>query len=159
MSGAAESAEALISRMLRETRTIAVVGASPDPFRASHYVMAYLQARGYRTLPVNPRAAGTTINGERVYASLDELPGPVEMVDVFRNSAAAAETVDEAIAQKERLGIRFVWLQLGVINPSALRRAEAAGLRAVQDKCIKVEYARLFGSAPRGSLPEIDALA
>jgi uncharacterized protein len=144
-------------RLLRESETIAVVGASPDPFRASHYVMAYLQARGYRCLPVNPRAAGTTINGERVAARLADLAAPVHLVpvhlvNVFRNSAAAAESVDEAILLKDVLRIRGIWLQLGVVNEPAAQRARAAGLLVVQDRCIKIEYARLLGSAPRASI-------
>jgi uncharacterized protein len=141
-----------IPRLLRESETIAVIGASPDPFRASHYVMAYLQARGYRCLPVNPRAAGTSINGERVAARLADLAAPVHLVDVFRNSAAAAESVDEAIELKDALRIRGVWLQLGVVNEPAAQRARAAGLLVVQDRCIKIEYARLLGSAPRASI-------
>jgi hypothetical protein len=88
---------------------------------------------------------GQDILGERVYAALAEVPGPVEMIDVFRSSHAAAQVVDEAISQKDRLGVRFIWMQLGVRNDEAARRASAAGLAVIMDRCIKIEFARLFG--------------
>lgn len=141
--------DAAIRRILAGTSTIAVIGASPNPTRASNYVMAYLQQRGYRCIPVNPTAAGREINGERVHASLAEIAEPVQLVDVFRNSDSAGEAVDEAIALKDRLGIAAVWLQLGVRDDAAASRARLAGLGIVMDLCIKVEYARLFGSKHR----------
>ncbi len=133
----------LLRRIFEETSTIAIVGASPDPARASNYVMAFLQARGWRTIPVNPNELGQTINGERVYGSLDEVPVPVQMVDIFRRSTAAGRCVDEAIALRQRLGIRFVWMQLGVRDDAAAARAEAAGLVVVMDRCPKIELPRL----------------
>lgn len=136
-----------LRRIFAETRTIAVVGASPDPMRASNYVMAFLQSCGYRTIPVNPAESGRSINGEVVVASLADITDPVELVDVFRRSSAAGDVVDDAIDARARLGIRFVWLQLGVRDDAAARRAEAAGLAIVMDRCPKIEYPRLFGAA------------
>ena len=137
--------DAEIRRVLRDTRTVAIVGASPNWVRPSNFVMKYLQGKGYRVIPVNPRAAGQTILGETVYADLADVPEHVQMVDVFRASDAAGEIVDQAIALKERLGIHTVWLQLGVRNDAAAARAEAAGLAVVMDRCVKIEYGRLFG--------------
>lgn len=131
--------------ILRQTRTIAMVGASPSWVRPSNFAMKYLQGKGYRVIPVNPAAAGQEILGERVYSALADVPGPVEMVDVFRTSAAAGTAVDDAIAVKDRLGIRFIWMQLGVRNDAAAERARAAGLEVIMDRCVKIEYGRLFG--------------
>ncbi len=131
--------------ILRRTRTIAMVGASPSWVRPSNFAMKYLQGKGYRVIPVNPAAAGQEILGERVYPALADVPGPVEMVDVFRTSAAAGTAVDDAIAVKDRLGIRFIWMQLGVRNDAAAERARAAGLEVIMDRCVKIEYGRLFG--------------
>lgn len=135
-----------IGEMLRQTRSIAMVGASPSWSRPSNFVMKYLQEKGYRVIPVNPTAMGQDILGERVYPALAEVPGPVDMIDVFRASHAAAAVVDEAISHKDRLGIRFIWMQLGVRNEEAARRASAAGLAVIMDRCIKIEFARLFGT-------------
>jgi predicted CoA-binding protein len=134
-----------LRRILKQTRTIAMIGASPSWVRPSNFAMKYLQGKGYRVIPVNPRAAGEEVLGERVYGTLGEVPGPVETVDVFRASDAAGEAVDDAIALKDRLGIRFVWLQLGVRNDEAARRANAAGIEVIMDRCVKIEYGRLFG--------------
>jgi predicted CoA-binding protein len=125
--------------ILEGVRAIAVVGASPRPERPSHRVMAYLQRRGYRTIPVNPNAAGLTINGEQVYTSLAEVPEPVDMVDVFRRSEAAGAAVDDAIA----VGAKVVWMQLGVRDDVAAARAEAAGLKVVMNRCPAIEIPRL----------------
>src|SRR5262249_59445514 len=129
--------------ILAEVKTIAVVGASPRSHRPSHGVMRYLQRHGYRAIPVNPFAAGGTINGERVYASLAAvaagLPGKIDMVDVFRGSDAAGGVVDEAIA----VGARIVWMQLGVRDDAAATRAEAKGLRVVMNRCPAIEMPRL----------------
>jgi predicted CoA-binding protein len=138
--------------VLSGAETIAVVGASPSPLRASHYVMAYLQSRGYRTIPVNPYAVGREINGEQVYARLADVPAPVDLVDVFRNSSAAADAVDQALAEKDRLGLKSIWMQLGVRNGAAASRAEAAGVAVVMDRCPKIEYPRLFGAAHRSTI-------
>ena len=133
------TSDAEIRRVLTETRTIALVGASPKPERDSHEVMAYLQSRGYRVIPVNPVCAGDTILGETVRASLLEIDEPIDMVDVFRNSEAAGPVTDEAIAAKART----VWMQLGVVNEPAAARARKAGLTAIMDRCPKIEIPRL----------------
>ena len=125
--------------ILESVRTIAVVGASPRRERPSHRVMAYLQRRGYRTIPVNPNAAGGTINGERCYASLAEVPEPVDMVDVFRRPEFAGGVVDEAIT----VGAKVVWMQLGVRDDAAAARAEDAGLEVVMNRCPAIEIPRL----------------
>ena len=141
-----------IRRILRRTRTIAMVGASANWVRPSNFAMKYLQAKGYRVVPVNPRAAGGEILGETVYASIADVPGRFEMVDVFRNAEAAGDVVDEAIAIKDDKGVETVWMQLGVRNDEAAARAEAAGLNVVMDRCPKIEYARLTGELSWGGV-------
>jgi predicted CoA-binding protein len=125
--------------ILEGVHTIAVVGASPRRERPSHRVMAYLQRRGYRAIPVHPNAAGGTINGERVYALLAEVPEPIDMVDVFRRTEAAGVVVDQAIA----IGAKVVWMQLGVRDDAAASRAEMAGLKVVMNRCPAIEIPRL----------------
>ena len=127
-----------IAQLLTETRTIALVGASDRPDRASHGVMKFLLAQGYQVTPVNPVLAGQDLLGKTVVGTLAEA-GPVDLVDIFRNSEAAGPIVDEAI----ELGAKAVWMQLGVINPKAAARAEAAGLNVVMDHCPKIEIPRL----------------
>lgn len=134
-----------LSELLHHTRTIALVGASDRPNRPSHDVMRYLQTHGYRVYPVNPQLAGKRIHGEQVRASLDEIDDTIDMVDIFRNSAAAGEVVDQAIA----IGAKSVWMQIGVINEEAAARAEAAGLKVVMDRCPKIDIRRL-NVAPAG---------
>ena len=131
--------DAYLRDILTSVRTIAVVGASPRPHRPSHGVMRYLQRHGYRAIPVNPFAAGGTILGERCYASLAEVPEPIDMVDIFRRSEHAGAAVDDAIA----VGARAVWLQLGVIDRAAAARAEAHGIQVVMDRCPAIEIPRL----------------
>jgi predicted CoA-binding protein len=138
-----------LAEILRGTKTIALVGASPSPDRDSHDVMSFLQHAGYRVIPVNPNG-GETILGEKVYASLAGVPAPFEMVDIFRKSSDAADVTDEAIAVAREKGIRAVWMQLGIRDDAAAARAEAAGLRVVMDRCTKIEHARL-GGARRGA--------
>ena len=129
-----------ISELLQNARTIALVGASDNPGRASFGVMKFLQDQGYRVIPVNPRITGEHVHGEFVWRELAQIGEPIDIVDVFRNSEDAAGVVDEAIA----VGAKAVWMQLGVINDAAASRAEAAGLKVVMDRCPKIEFAR-FG--------------
>lgn len=135
--------DADIAALLDETRTIALVGASDRPDRPSYGVMATLQAHGYRVFPVNPQLAGEHIHGEFVWNGLHDIGVPIDMVDIFRNSAAAGDVVDEAIAA----GAKAVWMQLGVVNEEAARRAESAGMKVVMDHCPAIEIRRL-GLAP-----------
>lgn len=129
-------------RILMTSKTIAMVGLSADPMRPSHFAAIYLLSEGgYDVIPVNPRYAGQTILDQPVYAALRDIPRPVDIVDVFRRSAEAPALADEAIA----IGAKVFWLQLGVINDEAGRRARAAGLDFVQDRCVKIEHARFFG--------------
>ncbi|HUO54302.1 MAG TPA: CoA-binding protein [Rhodoblastus sp.] len=132
-------ADELIARILRETRTIALIGASRNPLRPSHEVMAFLQGRGYRVLPVNPGLAGQILHGEKVWASLAEIPEPVDMVDIFRRSDAVPPVADQAIAK----GVKFVWMQLGVRHDEAAAKAEAAGLTVIMNRCPAIEIPRL----------------
>ena len=131
--------DAFLRDILTSVRTVAVVGASPRPHRASHRVMRFLQQQGYRTIPVNPFAAGDAILGERCFAALCEIPEPVDMVDIFRRSEFAGATVDEAIA----IGSGVVWMQLGVVDQAAAARAAAHGVRVVMDRCPAIEIPRL----------------
>jgi predicted CoA-binding protein len=126
-----------VRAILTETRVWAVVGCSPDPGRDSHRIAALLQRRGYTIIPVNPLA--TTILGERCYPTLGAIPGPVEVVDIFRRAALAGAHVDEAIA----VGAQAVWMQLGVIDEAAAARGRAAGLRVVMNRCPAIELPRL----------------
>jgi predicted CoA-binding protein len=131
--------DAYLRDILTNVRTIAVIGASPRRERPSHGVMAYLQRRGYRTIPVNPNAAGMTINGETVYARLADVPEPIDMVDVFRRTEMAGGVVDEAIAA----GAKVVWMQLGVRDDDAAARVEGYGLKVVMNRCPAIEIPRL----------------
>jgi predicted CoA-binding protein len=136
--------DAYLRQILTSVRTIAVLGASPRRERPSHRVMAYLQRQGYRTIPVNPNAAGETINGEICRAALAEITEPIDMVDIFRRSEFAGAAVDDAIAK----GAKIVWMQLGVRDDKAAARAEAGGLRVVMNRCPAIEIPRL-GLPPR----------
>lgn len=122
------------------TQTIALVGASAKPDRPSHGVMRFLIERGFTVYPVNPALSGQEIHGQNVVASLADLQAPVDMVDIFRNTEAAAETIDEAIALKDALHIETIWCQLGVTPYEAAKRAEAAGLTVVMDRCPAIEW-------------------
>jgi len=125
--------------LLGETRSIAVVGLSANWYRPSYFAAQYMIEHGYRVIPVNP--AYTEVLGQTCYPSLKAIPHPVDMVDCFRKAEDIPPIVDDAIA----IGARSVWMQLGVINEAAARKAEAAGLAVVMDRCVKIEYARLFG--------------
>lgn len=136
--------EAEIIRQIRDrTRTIAVVGLSPKQDRPSWGVARFLQARGYRIIPVNPGHAGAEILGETVYADLSSVPADagVDMVDIFRRSEAVPEIVDEALRVLPDL--KTIWMQLGVSHPEAAAKAEAAGMVVIQDRCPKIEFPRL----------------
>jgi len=133
--------DAYLRGILDGVRVIAMVGASPHWNRPSYFAMKYLQEKGYRVIPVNPRAKGEKILGETVYGELTEIPEKVDMVDVFRNSEAADPIVDQAIA----IGAKVVWMQLGVRNDAAAAKAEAAGLQVVMNRCPKIEFSRLHG--------------
>ncbi|MEX0924295.1 MAG: CoA-binding protein [Rhodovibrionaceae bacterium] len=135
--------DAYLRDILREVKTIAMVGASPNWNRPSNFAMKYLLTKGYKVIPINPGQAGKEILGEIAYAKLADAPGPIDMVDIFRNSAAAGPIADEAIALKDDKQIKVVWMQLGVRNDEAAARAEAAGLKTVMNRCPKIEYGRL----------------
>ena len=124
----------LITHILRECRTIAVVGLSPDPERDSYEVAAYLQAHGYRIVPVNPNA--TEVLGERCHADLRDIPERVDLVDVFRRSEATPPIAEAAVA----IGAKALWLQLGIVNEEAAAIARAGGLDVVMDRCTMVEH-------------------
>jgi predicted CoA-binding protein len=131
--------DAEMKSLLESTRTIAVVGLSDKPDRPSHYVSAYMQAHGYRIIPVNP--AVTTVLGQRAYPTLKDIPEPVDMVDVFRQSEAVPPIVQDAIA----IGAKSLWLQEGVVHEAAAAQAADAGLAVVMDRCVLKEHARLVG--------------
>jgi len=133
------TADADIKSLLENARTIAMIGASDRPDRPSYGVMAKLQAHGYRVIPVNPQISGEHVHGEFVFRDLSQLGDPIDIVDIFRNSAAAGEAVDQAIAA----GAKAVWMQLGVVNEEAAARAEAAGLQVVMDRCPAIDIPRL----------------
>lgn len=136
-------ADSHLRDVLQNTRTIALVGASDKPDRPAYRVMAFLLAKGYTVHPVNPILAGKEIHGRIVYATLADLPETVDMVDVFRNSEAAAEACDQAVEH----GAKVVWMQLGVRNDDAAARAEAAGLTVIMNRCPAIEYPRLIGGS------------
>ena len=128
-----------LRRILRESKTIAVVGLSADWFRPSYFAAKYMQEHGYRIIPVNPKYP--QILGEKCYRSLRDIPEKVDMVDVFRKAQDVPPIAEDAIA----IGARVLWQQLGVRNEAAAARARAAGLDAVMDRCVKIEHGRLFG--------------
>ncbi len=134
-----------IRDILRSTKTIAMVGTSGNEMRPSYFAMKYLLDKGFVIRPVNPSLAGKEILGQKVYASLQDVPAPVDMIDIFRAPEAAPGIVREALAEKERLGIRTIWMQLGVISEEASALAREAGLNVVMDRCPKIEYGRLSG--------------
>jgi predicted CoA-binding protein len=138
-------ADAYIASILSTATTFAFIGASTNVSRPSYFAMKYLLAKGYTVVPVNPGHDGELLLGQRIYASLATVPGPIDVVDIFRNSIAALGITREAIAEKDRLGVKAVWMQLSVRNDDAAREAEAAGLKVVMNRCPKIEYGRLSG--------------
>ena len=136
-----EYSDELMKRVLGSVRVVAIVGVSASEAKPSHFVMKYMQGKGYRCIPVNPGLSGQVLLGEKVYPDLKSIPEPVDMVDIFRNSEAAGAVTDEAIA----IGAKVVWMQLGVINEAAAKRAEDAGLIVIMDRCPKMEYSRFSG--------------
>lgn len=147
--------DSLLRDILTRTRTVATVGVSENPIRPSHYVARYMSLKGYRVLPVNPRSAGKELFGETVVGALAEIPAdadPVQMVDIFRRSEEAGRVVDEAIEALLPRGLETVWMQIGVIDEAAAKRAEAKGLTVVMNLCPKMEHQRLFGELRRGGI-------
>jgi uncharacterized protein len=132
-----------IRNILKTVKTIALVGASSNIVRPSYFVMQYLLGKGYEVIPVNPGLAGQELLGQTVYASLKDIPKPVDMVDIFRNSEAAGPITDEALALEPKPAV--IWMQLSVRNDAAAARAEAAGLQVVMNRCPKMEYGKLSG--------------
>lgn len=130
-----------LRRILQDNRVLAVVGLSADWYRPSYFAAKYMQSHGYRIIPVNPRYAGQTVLGERCYASLQDIPDKVDLVDVFRRTEDVMPIAQAAIA----IGASVLWQQIGVTNADAASVARKAGLEAVMDRCVKIEHARLFG--------------
>jgi predicted CoA-binding protein len=126
-------------RILESYKRIAMVGLSSNPFRPSHFAAIYMLSHGYDVTPVNPREK--EVLGRRAYASLRDVPGPFEIVDIFREPSAVPAIVEDAIA----VGAKVIWMQLGVIHEEAAERARQAGLEVVMDRCVKIEHARFFG--------------
>ena len=135
--------DALIDSVLRGVKSVAIVGASMKNIRPSYFVVKYLIDKGFLVFPINPGHAGSELLGRPVHASLTGLPEPVDMVDIFRNSDAADAIVDEAIALDNPP--KVIWMQLGVRNDDAARKAEAAGMTVIMNRCPKIEYGRLSG--------------
>jgi predicted CoA-binding protein len=133
--------DAYIRGILAAHKTIAMVGTSANTVRPSYFAMKYLQDKGFRVIPVNPGHEGKEILGERVYATLKDIPDPVDIVDIFRNSEAALDIARDAVS----IGAKVVWMQLGVRNDAAAKLAEEAGLQVVMNRCPKIEYGRLSG--------------
>ena len=128
-----------LRRILRDCKTIAVVGLSANWYRPSYFAAKYLQEHGYRVIPVNPMYQ--EVLGEKCYATLQDIPEKIDMVDCFRKSQEIDSIADEAIA----IGARVLWMQLGVMNEPAAAKSRRAGLEVVQDRCVKIEHGRLFG--------------
>ena len=142
--------DAHICSILLTTKSVAMVGASANEARTSWIVLKYLLARGYRVAPINPGLAGQEILGQRVYASLADLPEPVDLVDIFRNSEAAGAVVDEILALPWLP--KTIWMQLSVRNDAAAARAEAKGVQVVMNRCPKIEWGRLSGEISWGGI-------
>jgi predicted CoA-binding protein len=132
-----------IKAILDEVKTIAMIGASANTVRPSYFVLKYMLSKGYDVWPINPGQAGKEILGQKVYVSLEDLPGTPDMIDIFRNSEAAGQIVDDVIASGKLP--KVIWMQLTVCHKEAAQRAEAEGIKVVMDRCPKIEYGRLSG--------------
>ena len=137
--------DSLIKSILRNVKTIAMVGASGNDIRPSYFAMMYLLNKGYKVIPVNPSMAGKEILGQTVYASLKDVPAPVDMVDIFREAKYAPDIARETVAEKDRLGVKVLWMQLSVISEEAQKIATDAGLTVIMDRCPKIEHGRFSG--------------
>jgi hypothetical protein len=144
-TGLPQYPDSLIKSILREVKTIAMVGASGNDIRPSYFAMMYLLNKGYKIIPVNPGMVGKEILGQKVYAALKDVPAPVDMVDVFRESKFAPDIAREAVAEKDRLGLKILWMQLGVISEEAEKIGQDAGLTVVMNRCPKIEHGRFSG--------------
>ena len=134
-----------IAGILNGVRTFAFIGASANTSRPSYFAMKYLLSKGYTVVPVNPGLAGQQVLGQTVVAGMQDLAAPVDVIDIFRNSTVALDITREAIGLKDKLGLKCVWLQLGVKSDVAAAEAEAAGLKVIMNRCPKIEYGRLSG--------------
>ncbi|MDG1101909.1 MAG: CoA-binding protein, partial [Ascidiaceihabitans sp.] len=132
-----------LKSLLSSVKCVAVVGVSSNPVRPSYFVARYLSLKGFTVIPVNPGLAGQTLFGQEIKASLSDIEGPIDMVDIFRRSDAVPAIVDEALEAFPDL--KAIWMQIGVIHADAAQTAEARGVDVVQDRCPKIEYQRLFG--------------
>jgi predicted CoA-binding protein len=137
--------DSYIAGILNEVKSFAMVGASANTVRPSYFALKYLVAKGYRVFPVNPGLASGEIHGQKVFANLAALEEAVDVIDIFRNSQAALGIVQDALALKDRLRMKVIWMQLGIRNDEAARLAEEAGLKVVMNRCPKIEYGRLSG--------------
>ncbi len=135
--------DAFLKSILEDVKTVAVVGVSAKPIRPSYYVARYLSLKGFTVIPVNPGLAGQELFGQEVKATLTDIEMPVDMVDIFRRSDAVPAIVDEALVALPDL--KAIWMQIGVMHDEAAQKAEARGIRVVQDRCPKIEYQRLYG--------------
>lgn len=141
--------------VLMRTRTVAVVGVSLNEVRPSYYVARYLKLKGYRVLPINPRYSGQTAFGDTVCESLSAIPracDPVQMVDIFRRSEDAGAVVDEALEALLDRGLETIWMQIGVVDRAAAKRAEESGVTIIMDRCPKIEHQRLCGELSWGGI-------
>lgn len=141
-------ADDLLRDVLKRARRVAVVGVSLNPVRPSYFVARYLSLKGFKVVPVNPLHAGEMLLGQTVMASLAEIDGPVDMVDIFRRSEFVPQIVEDALAAFPDL--ETLWMQIGVTHAVAAARAEARGVTVIQDRCPKIEYQRLFGELRMG---------
>lgn len=144
-----------LRRVLQRTKTIAAVGVSLNEVRPSFYVARYMNLRGYKVIPVNPVYAGKTAFGELVHPSLAEIPAendPIQMVDIFRRSSEAGAVVDEALEVLLERGLETIWMQIGVIDAAAAKRAEAKGVEVLMNVCPKMEHQRLWGELRMGGM-------